>query len=62
MGAADYVEIQKFNIASEGVDELATKAFSYTAPGTFATTVIFDMVITSQKQFPQIQRTRIKTK
>jgi hypothetical protein len=62
VGAADYVEIQKFNMASEGVDELATKAFSYAAPATSATTVIFDMVITSQKQFPQVQRTTIKTK
>jgi hypothetical protein len=62
VGAADYVEIQKFNMSSEETDELATKSFTYTAPATAATTVIFDMVITSQREFPQIQRATIKTK
>lgn len=62
VGAADYVEIQKFNMGSEPKDELASKTFLYPAPATSGTTVIFDMVIVSQREYPQIQRTTIKTK
>lgn len=62
VGAADYVEVQKFNVASEAKDELASKTFVYAAPATSSTTVVFDMVITSQRQYPQVQRLTIKTK
>ena len=62
VGAADYVEVQKFSMSSEPLDEIGTKTFLYAAPATAATTVVFDMVITSQRQFPQIQQTSIKTK
>lgn len=62
VGAADYVELQKFTMDSEAKDALATKSFTYVAPATAATTVVFDMVITSQREYPQIQRTTIKTK
>ena len=62
VGAADYVEVQKFNISSEAADELLTKVFSFAAPPTGATTVVFDMVITSQREYPQVQRASFKTK
>ena len=62
IGAADYVDIQTFNMGSEPTDNMATKTFTYVAPATSSTTVVLDMVITSQKEYPQIQRTQIKTK
>jgi len=62
VGDADYVEIEKFDVASEAKDEMLAKTIEYVAPATSGTTVVFDMVITSQKQFPQIKRTEITTK
>lgn len=62
VGAADFVEIQKFDMTSEEHDEIAMRNFNYTAPATVATTVVFDMVITSQREFPQVKRTELKTK
>jgi hypothetical protein len=62
VGADDYVEIGKFAAGSEARDEILSKTVSYTAPATAATTIVFDMVITSQKEYPQILRATIKTK
>lgn len=62
VGAGDYTEIQKFSMTSETPDQLQTKTFSFAAPATAATTVVFDMVITSQREFPQTQRANFKTK
>jgi len=62
VGAGNYTEIQKFSMDSEAKDALATKSFAYVAPATAATTVVFDMVITSQREYPQVQRVTIKTK
>ena len=62
VGTADYLEVQKFDVSSEALDEIATKVFSYAAPATAATTVVFDMLITSQKEYPQVQRASFKTK
>lgn len=62
VGAGDYVEVQKYSVASEEKDTMITKTFTYEAPATAATSVVFDMVITSQKPYPQVQRAAIKTK
>lgn len=62
VGTGSYTEIQKFSMDAEAKDALATKSFTYVAPATAATTVVFDMVITSQREYPQTQRTTIKTK
>ena len=62
VGDGAYTEIETFNMSSEPRDETINKSFQYTAPATAATTVVFDMVITSQKKYPQVQRTQIKTK
>lgn len=62
VGTGDYVEVQKYNAASEEKDNMITKTFTYVAPATAGISVVFDMVITSQKPYPQVQRATIKTK
>ncbi len=61
VGDADYVEIDKFSVPMEQADEISTKAIAYVAPATSGTEVTFDMVITSQRQFPQVKRVTLET-
>lgn len=60
--AADYVDLETYNASSETKDQVIEKTFTYTAPATSASTVTFDMVISSQKEFPQVRRASFKTK
>ena len=62
VGAGEFVEIKKFDVSSDPMDELMTDVFLFPAPASAATTVVFDMVITSQKEYPQVKRTSFKTK
>jgi hypothetical protein len=62
IGDADYIELQKFSMSSEPQDEIVTKSFTYQAPASAKTAVVLDMVITSQKKYPQIQRATLTTK
>ncbi len=61
VGDANYVEIQTFTSNTEEMNSEVTKSFVYTTPATAGTTVIFAMVITSQRDFPQIEQTQLVT-
>jgi hypothetical protein len=58
VGAAEYVEIQTFNVSSVEKDAEVIQTVNYISPAS-AGTVIFDMVISSQKPYPQVKRTSV---
>ena len=59
VGAADYVDVQTFNESSATKDQSETRTVNYVLPGT-ATTVVFDMVIASGRDYPQRKRVTVK--
>ncbi len=59
VGTADYVEVQTFNESSAPKNQEVTITADYVAPAS-GTTVVFDMVISSGKQYPQVKRTSMK--
>lgn len=58
-GAADYADVETFSMQSEEKDKELTKTVTFAAPATKGTTVVFDMVINSQREYPQIKRTTV---
>jgi hypothetical protein len=54
----NYVTVQTFDAQSANKDAEITHQVTYVTPAT-AATVTFDMVITSQKEFPQIKRATV---
>jgi hypothetical protein len=58
VGAADYTDLQTFDVSSVGKDTQITQTVTYVVPET-AGTVVFEMVISSQKEYPQVKRTSI---
>jgi len=58
VGGGNYVDVQTFDEQAGEKDKKVTREVIYVAPAS-GTTVTFDMVLTSQKDFPQIQRTSI---
>lgn len=56
VGAGDYTEIESFDEQSGEKDKEVTRTVTYVAPAP-GTKVTFDMVITSQKEYPQVKRT-----
>ena len=57
-GSSDYVTVQTFDAQSEAKDGEIIETITYTTPAT-KTKLTFDMVITSQKEYPQIVRTTV---
>jgi hypothetical protein len=58
VGTAEYVELQTFNVSSVEQDAEIIQTVNYITPAS-AGTVIFDMVISSQKPYPQVKRTSV---
>jgi hypothetical protein len=58
VGSGTYAVLQTFNEEAGAKDEEITREVNYTAPD--AGVVTFDMVITSQKEYPQIMRASIE--
>jgi hypothetical protein len=56
VGTGDYTEIESFDEQSGEKDKEVTRTVTYVAPAS-GTKVTFDMVITSQKEYPQVKRT-----
>lgn len=56
--ATEYTVVETFTIQS-GTDVEVIQTANYVAPGS-GTTVVFDMVITSGREYPQVKRTSIK--
>src|SRR5688572_29929511 len=61
VGAGAYADVQTFNESSAAVEEEIVHEVDVVAPATTATTVVYDMVLTSGKEFPQIRRVQIRT-
>jgi hypothetical protein len=59
VGAAEYTEIQTFDVQSTEKDKELALTANYVSPVS-AGTVVFDMVISSQKQYPQVKRTSVE--
>ena len=59
VGSANYSILQTFDENAGPKDEAITREINYVAPDA-GTTVTFDMVITSQKEYPQIMRASIE--
>ncbi|MEJ1237203.1 hypothetical protein WBG78_03680 [Chryseolinea sp. T2] len=58
VGSGTYATVQTFDTQSDTKDTEVTREVVYTTPGVSGT-VTFDMVITSQMPYPQIQRTSV---
>jgi hypothetical protein len=58
VGTGSYAVLQTFNEDTGPKDETITREVNYIAPD--AGVVTFDMVITSQKEYPQIMRASIE--
>jgi hypothetical protein len=59
VGSASYSVLQTFDENAGPKDEAITREVNYVAPAA-GTAVTFDMVITSQKEYPQIMRASIE--
>ena len=58
VGSGSYAVLQTFNEGTGPMNETITREVNYIAPD--AGVVTFDMVITSQKEYPQIMRASIE--
>ena len=59
VGDAASVEVQSWDVSQESKDEIYTKTVAYQAPDSPGTVILFDMVITSQREYPQIKQVEI---
>jgi hypothetical protein len=59
-GAGDYVTLETLNEQSTAKNSQVTREVKFTAPAASGTVVVFDMVLNSAKEYPQIKRTQIK--
>jgi hypothetical protein len=59
IGSGTYAVLQAFDESTAPVDEPVTREVTYVAPAA-GTVVIFDLVIKSQKEYPQIMREAIE--
>jgi hypothetical protein len=59
VGAADYIEVQAFDESSAATEKEIVHEVPYTVTASKGTVITFDMVITSQKEYPQIKRTTV---
>lgn len=62
IGDGDFSEVTSFDESSAPVNEEITRTFSYTVPAELdsGTAVTFDMLLSSQKDFPQRERTSLE--
>jgi hypothetical protein len=58
VGAAEYVDVETFNVSSVQKDAEVIQTVNYVSPAS-AGTVVFDMVISSQRDYPQVKRTSV---
>ena len=58
IGSGSFTDIQSFDEHSAATDTQISHEVSYVAPSSPGT-VTFEMVITSQKEYPQVQRTAV---
>lgn len=61
VGAADYVVVETFTVQQSQFDVEVSQSVNYVAPAS-GTTVVFDMVLTSGREYPQVKRTSFKVK
>ncbi|HEY9049033.1 MAG TPA: hypothetical protein VIN08_24200 [Ohtaekwangia sp.] len=59
VGSADYTELQTFTETASSEDNVVTHEVPYVVSAVKGTVITFDMVITSQKEFPQVKRTTV---
>ncbi|HEX6227532.1 MAG TPA: hypothetical protein VFZ52_24110 [Chryseolinea sp.] len=59
IGSGSYSILQTFDEGTGPRDESVTREINYVAPAA-GSTVTFDMVLTSQKDYPQIMRTSLE--
>lgn len=62
IGGGDFSEISSFDESSAPVDKEVTRTFSYVVPAELdsGTVITFDMLLSSQKDFPQRERTSLE--
>ena len=56
---AAYVDIQTFNTQSDQMNKEITQTVNYVAPAS-GTVILFDLVISSKKEFPLIRRATVE--
>lgn len=59
VGEGAFTELQSWDISEETKEEIQTKVVAYEAPDSPGVEIVFDMVITSQREYPQIKRVEI---
>jgi outer membrane lipopolysaccharide assembly protein LptE/RlpB len=59
IGSADYAEVQTFDENSAATEKEIIHEVPYTVTAAKGTVITFDMVITSQKEYPQIKRSAV---
>jgi hypothetical protein len=59
VGDAAFTEVQSWDISQETKDEIQTKVVAYQVPDSPGAVILFDMVITSQREYPQTKRVEI---
>ena len=59
VGSADYVSIQTFDESSAAADTEITHEVPYVVTASKGTAITFDMIVTSQKEYPLTRRTSI---
>jgi hypothetical protein len=59
VGAEAWTELESFNVQSEQKDLLLSQTVDYLVTQPKGTVIKFDMVVTSQKEFPMVRRTTI---
>lgn len=61
-GNGEFVELESWNVTSETKDQLITHSLNYQAPDTPDTSVAFEVIISSGKDFGQRKRTSFTVK
>ncbi len=56
IGDGSFAELTTIDASSDPVNEEVTQTFPYTVSAVSGTTVLLDMVLTSQREFPQRER------
>jgi hypothetical protein len=60
-GSADYTTFQRFDEGTTETGSEITRTVNYQLPGE-ASSIVFDMIITSQKKYPQFRRVTVAVK
>ena len=62
VGSEAYIDVQSFDESSAAKEKKITHEVQYSVSAAAGTAIVFDMVITSQKEFPQVIRTTVTVK